>query len=81
MVQVAHRVVASHEGQDRVEVMHLGDATVMAADGLLKYGRRDRIAVLARGEDLQVAVQQLAELPRLRSGALPDDVGIILCRS
>ncbi len=25
--------------------------------------------------------RQLAELPRLRSGALPDDVGVILCRS
>jgi len=60
----------------------LRDATLLlATDGLLKYGRRDRIAVLARGADLQVAVRQLAELPRLRSGALPDDVGVILCRS
>jgi len=60
----------------------LRDATLLlASDGLLKYGRRDRIAVLARGADLQVAVRQLAELPRLRSGALPDDVGVILCRS
>jgi len=54
---------------------------LLATDGLLKYGRRDRIAVLARGADLQAAVLQLAELPRLRSGALPDDVGVILCRS
>jgi serine/threonine protein phosphatase PrpC len=60
----------------------LRDSTLLlATDGLLKYGRRDRIAVLARGADLQVAVQLLAELPRLRSGALPDDVGVILCRS
>jgi serine/threonine protein phosphatase PrpC len=129
VVQVAHVVRAAHEGQDRVEVVRLGDAIVMVvadgsggmsggaqaaelaireimkaartrtlseraswismladadsevADGLLKYGGRDRIAVLARGADLQVAVRQLAELPRLRSGALPDDVGVILCRS
>src|SRR5437660_10422171 len=34
VVQVAHLVVASHEGQDRAEVMRLGDATVMVvADG------------------------------------------------
>jgi len=60
----------------------LRDATLLlATDGLLKYGQRDRIAVLARGADLQVAVRQLADLPRLRSGALPDDVGVILCRS
>jgi PPM family protein phosphatase len=59
----------------------LGDATLLlATDGLLKYARRDRIAALARHLDLQVAAHGLAELPRLRSGVLPDDVGVILCR-
>ena len=60
----------------------LRDATLLlATDGLLKYARRDRIAALARAYmDLQVAARGLAELPRLRSGALPDDVGVILCR-
>jgi PPM family protein phosphatase len=59
----------------------LRDATLLlATDGLLKYARRDRIASVAQQADLQVAVRQLAELPRLRSGAPHDDLGIILCR-
>jgi PPM family protein phosphatase len=59
----------------------LEDATLLlATDGLLKYARRDRIAAVALGPDLQMAAHALADLPRLRSGALPDDVGVILCR-
>jgi len=59
----------------------LADATLLlATDGLLKYARRDRIAAVALGPDLQMAAYALADLPRLRSGALPDDVGVILCR-
>ena len=59
----------------------LGDATLLlATDGLLKYAHRDRITALARGPDLEVAVHALTNLPRLRSGALPDDVAVILCR-
>jgi serine/threonine protein phosphatase PrpC len=59
----------------------LGDATLLlATDGLLKYARRDRIVVVALGPDLQMAAHALADLPRLRSGALPDDLGVILCR-
>src|SRR5207245_955414 len=59
----------------------LRDATLLlATDGLVKYGRRDRIAALARGPDLQAVTRALTDLPRLRSGALPDDVGVILCR-
>ena len=58
-----------------------GNATLlMATDGLLKYARRDQIAALTRGSDLQVATHALTDLPRLRSGALPDDIGVILCR-
>ena len=53
----------------------LGDATLLlATDGLLKYARRDRIAAPARSLHLKIAVQGLTDLPRLRSGALPDDV-------
>jgi len=46
----------------------------------LKYARRERIVALAQGPDLQAATRALTDLPRLRSGALPDDVGLILCR-
>jgi serine/threonine protein phosphatase PrpC len=59
----------------------LGDATLLlATDGLFKYAHRDRVTALARGPDLEEAVYALTNLPRLRSGALPDDVAVILCR-
>ncbi len=59
----------------------LGKGTLLlASDGLLKYAPRDRIAALVRGPDLDPAAHHLAELPRLRSGALPDDVSVVLCR-
>jgi serine/threonine protein phosphatase PrpC len=53
---------------------------LLASDGLLKYARRDQIAAIARDDDLQTVPQQLARLPRLRSGELPDDLAIIVCR-
>jgi serine/threonine protein phosphatase PrpC len=59
----------------------LGAATLLlASDGLLKYARRERIAALARDADVERAAQQLAQLPRLRSGELQDDLAIIVCR-
>jgi len=59
----------------------LGKGTLLlASDGLLKYAPRARIAALARGPDLDAVAHHIAELPRLRSGALPDDVGVVLCR-
>jgi serine/threonine protein phosphatase PrpC len=53
---------------------------LLASDGLLKYARRERIAALARDADVESAAQQLARLPRLRSGELQDDLAIIVCR-
>jgi serine/threonine protein phosphatase PrpC len=60
----------------------LGSGTLLlASDGLLKYARREGIAALARERDLQAAAHRIADLPRLRSGALPDDLTVILCRA
>jgi serine/threonine protein phosphatase PrpC len=60
----------------------LGDATLLlASDGLLKYAKASEIAAVARGSDLGAVAEQLAALPRLRSGDLPDDVAVILCRA
>ena len=79
--QVRKPLLGSREGVPVAFEAVLGDATLLlATDGLWKYARRDRIAVLARRPDLQVAVHRLAELPRLRSGAWPDDIGVIACR-
>jgi serine/threonine protein phosphatase PrpC len=59
----------------------LGKGTLLlASDGLLKYARRNQIAALMRGADFQAVPQQLAQLLRLRSGELPDDLAIIVCR-
>jgi hypothetical protein len=44
-------------------------------------GRRwEGIARLAAGPDLDAAARGLVELVRLSSGALPDDVAVVLCR-
>lgn len=60
----------------------VGDGTLLvASDGLLHYAKQAAIAAIARGPDLEVAARQLVELVRLASGALPDDVSIVLCRA
>jgi serine/threonine protein phosphatase PrpC len=79
--QVRKPLLGSGQGVPVAFEALLGDATLLlATDGLLKYARRDRIAAIVLGPDLQMAAHALADLPRLRSGALPDDVGMILCR-
>lgn len=57
-----------------------GGTLLVASDGLLKYAREARIASVVRGAELAAAAHALVELVRLRSGALQDDVSIILCR-
>ncbi len=51
-----------------------------ASDGLFKYADAGRIQALASGTDLSDTARALAALPRLASGGLPDDVGLVLCR-
>ena len=52
---------------------------VIATDGLWKYLNHRRIAELARTRPLDAAVAALVDGVRLRSGALQDDVAIVLC--
>lgn len=60
---------------------NLGDATLLlATDGLLKYTAAERIAACVDAPDLEAVPPRLVDLVRLRSGALPDDVGIALAR-
>lgn len=49
-------------------------------DGLFKYADARRIRTVASGPDLSTAARELASLPRLAHGGLPDDVGLVLCR-
>jgi serine/threonine protein phosphatase PrpC len=53
---------------------------LLASDGLVKYASPARICELARLANLRQAAEALVDAVRLRSGALQDDVGIILCR-
>lgn len=62
-------------------VSPIGNGTLLvASDGLLRYGRQQDIAAIARGRDLATAARRLVELVRLPSGALQDDVAVVLCR-
>jgi PPM family protein phosphatase len=53
---------------------------LLASDGLLKYASDEQICDVARGVDLQSAAAELVDLVRLRSGSLPDDIAVIVCR-
>jgi hypothetical protein len=60
----------------------LGQATlVIASDGLFAYAARAAIAAIATGPDLAAIGPALVELVRLPSGALPDDVAIVVVRA
>lgn len=47
----------------------LGERLVVGSDGLFAYGARDRIC-----EAAALGAEALVDVPRLRSGAVPDDV-------
>ena len=53
---------------------------LVASDGLGNYARPDRICEFAREADLRLAARRLADLVRLKSGSLQDDIAIALCR-
>lgn len=54
---------------------------LIASDGLLKYTSSERIASVALAADLESAAQNLVGLVRYASGALPDDVSVLLARN
>ena len=53
---------------------------LLASDGLLKYAGPESICEAAREPDIELAARHLIDLVRLRSGRLPDDVAVLLCR-
>jgi serine/threonine protein phosphatase PrpC len=58
--------------------IELSGRLLIATDGLFKYATESDIAQRAMGLSINDAVDQLIAGVRLRSGALQDDVGIIL---
>ena len=57
-----------------------GGTLLVASDGLLKFGKRTDIARIAALPDLASAALELMSLVTLRSGEVPDDVTVALCR-
>ena len=53
---------------------------LLATDGLLKYAAAERIAETCRQIPIEAAAHRLVELVRYPSGALPDDVTLILTK-
>jgi serine/threonine protein phosphatase PrpC len=52
---------------------------LIATDGLWKYMSRDRIAKAASIRPLEAAAASLVDSVRLKSGALQDDVAVVIC--
>jgi serine/threonine protein phosphatase PrpC len=53
---------------------------LVASDGLLKYTSTERIAEVILADEVEKSAQNLVGLVRYTSGALPDDISILLAR-
>ncbi len=60
------------------EAERLGNHVLLASDGLFKYAPVDRICTLATRGAVAEAANALANCVRLPSGALQDDVAVVL---
>ena len=58
----------------------LDGTLLIASDGLLKYTSQEKIAAIILAADFNSAAAKLIELVRYQSGALPDDVSVLLAR-
>jgi serine/threonine protein phosphatase PrpC len=72
-------------GQARATVMAFGPVALqgvllLATDGLLEYAPEQKIRHLATDANVSVAAAKLVDVVRMASGALQDDVAVIVCR-
>ena len=58
----------------------LNGTLLVASDGLLKYTSAEQIAAVVLADDVDTSAQNLVGLVRYSSGALPDDISILLAR-
>ena len=58
----------------------LNGLLIVATDGFCNYVKRDEMVKILPYEDFAVLPKRLVDLVRLHSGALNDDVGIVVCR-
>ena len=56
------------------------ETLLVATDGLLKYTSLEKIAATILASDFESAASKLVGLVRYQSGALPDDISILLAR-
>jgi len=59
---------------------HFEGTLLIATDGLLKYTSQEKITAAIDAADLDAAARKLVDLVRYQSGALPDDVSVLLAR-
>ena len=60
------------------EAERRGGRVLLASDGLFKYATGERIRALAMNGSVAQAAEALARSVRLPSGALQDDVAVVL---
>lgn len=68
-------------GRCRPKAFHrpqLGGVLVVATDGLFKYARSDAILAACAAADVSTLAERLVGLPKLRSGAYPDDLAVVV---
>ncbi len=65
---------------DFVQRKAKGEILLLATDGLLKYTSQERIVAACRESNGESCAARLIELVRYPSGALPDDVTVILAK-
>ncbi len=58
----------------------LDGTLVIGTDGLFKYTSAAKIVETARLPEIETIPGRLVDLVRLRSGSLPDDVAVVVCR-
>jgi serine/threonine protein phosphatase PrpC len=56
------------------------ETVLLASDGLIKYATPARVCEIVRSSEFKNIASGLVDLVRLKSGAMPDDVSVIVCR-
>ena len=60
--------------------LEAGSTLLLGSDGLFKYVPRRAIVAACEAADVDAIAAELVGLPRLSSGQLPDDLGVVVAR-
>jgi len=77
-----HKPLIGAGGAQAVPFEHaqIEGALLVASDGLVKYAPPAQICSAASDPEISSAAKRMVDLTRLKSGALWDDVAVVLCR-